>query len=165
MRTLLLASLVLAGTAVLPTSGSAQSNCGYFQQCSGGLHWLQTNFDDQSKNAHFDCLLCSGEPAYPVCHPVCRETFGDAGFKLRYEAVVAAADKGDVLGILSMAPALPGYVMWNAERGAIQIKSCAQTALIASLRVRDPWIVAMAEKLPTSQVVMVPLAISPFGTP
>jgi hypothetical protein len=78
----------------------------------------------------------------------------DPALNKRFQAVVAAADAGDIRGILNLASGVPGYVMWNAERQAVQIKACSQAALIASLPVRDPMMVAMAQKLPSVQLVL-----------
>jgi hypothetical protein len=146
-------ALVIVSFAVVPRAVRAQWSCGYFQAC-GPMHYFELS-QPNSDYAHTNCMYCWDEiDHYPVCHPTCNMTLADPLLKVRFEAVVAAAEKGDVGSVLILASDVPGFVMWNAERQAVQIKSCSLTSLIASLPVRDPMMVAIAQKLPSVQVAM-----------
>jgi hypothetical protein len=79
---------------------------------------------------HEDCRWCVGG----WCHSGCNESFlTDSTLRGVYVLVLDAARGGDATTVASFAPALAGFVVVNRERNAVQVFSCSQRAVIASL--------------------------------
>ena len=149
----ILGALVIVAAMLTPSVLLAFTPCGYFEECPWGAHYFDTS-PQNSDYAHWACKSCPMEDHYPVCHPVCNEQSPVPELKEHVEDMVAAAEKGDVGEVLRLAPTVSDNVMWNANRQAVQIRSCSQTSLIASLPVHDPTMIAMAQKLPSVHVAM-----------
>lgn len=80
--------------------------------------------------AHGDCRRCvQGLP----CHGFCNPEEEDEGTKAAYAAAVDAASKGDARTLLDLEAAAGDYVIYNRDRGAVQLYACDGRTVIASL--------------------------------
>ena len=158
LRTLIVSMLAVT----VARSASAQS-CGYFYACSGDQHYVW-GAPENNDNAHSHCL----GPCAPgvACHPLCRaEHFAkNPELKKGYEAVVAAANAGDVATVLSLASGTPGFVAFNAQRRAVQLKACSGEFIAASLPVQNDALLRVAMRLPTPTEILAVAHGAPNGT-
>jgi hypothetical protein len=144
---------------IAPQTSAAQEPCGYFYACGGGEHEISGPMRSNA-NPHSYCSTCS----YGVCHPVCDDFLvSNPDKRKRFDAVVAAANAGNVAAILRIAPALPEYVVYNADRKAIQIRSCAADVLIANIPVRNPSDRKLASALPRPSAVFATSVLKSVG--
>lgn len=99
-------------------------------------------------NPHDTCNICPG--SVYNCHQEC------GGFALltrdAMTSIMRAADRGDVGTVLLLAPIAGNAVRYNPVRQAVQIMSCSMDAVIATLPVRHPRLLALASRLRNSQV-------------
>jgi hypothetical protein len=87
---------------------------------------------------------------YGECHPPC------TGFSARpetartYAELINAATSSNIAAVVQISSRLPGYVVFNRERMAVQIKSCdkGQNSFIASLPIKNPTEERIAARLP-----------------
>ena len=143
----LLIALAITSAA---SSRTADAQCGYFGECSGGGHKLpQTTQSNQ--NPHSNCLAC----IEGVCHPVCGGGYAsNPAMQAKYEAVLAAANTGDVARVIRLGEQTPGYIMYNAGRQSVQILSCTEDGVLANLPVRSQRELALAKRLPSTEGVL-----------
>ncbi len=144
---LLLIVLAIMSSAYSRTAGA---QCGYFGECTGGAHKLpQTT--PSNENPHSNCLAC----IEGVCHPVCGGGFASKpAMQANYQAVLAAANAGDVARVIRLGKQTPGYIMYNARRQTVQILSCTEEGVLANLPIRSQGELAMAKHLPSSERVL-----------
>jgi hypothetical protein len=106
----------------------AYSSCGFGHKMCGGLG-IETN-------AHCGetCYVCIVE--WEVCHAQCIPpdlvAMGQGAVEA-YRAIMRSAARGDVAGILALAPKVGHYVVMNRSRMALQIRSCSGPGYTASL--------------------------------
>jgi hypothetical protein len=86
------------------------------------------------ENLHARCMWCmaGGVPVDPEdCHPMC-----DGEGLTVLDALLNAAQEGDLASVLALAREAPEYVAFNAKRQSIQVVSCDRR-LWANLPIRD----------------------------
>lgn len=144
----------------MPNFATAQQEeCGYFYECEGGEHKI-TGATQSNLYPHAGCGVC----LYGACHPVCDNSFAaNSAIRAKFSAVIAAANAGDISAVLRLAPELPGYVAYNPDRQAIQIRACTPDAIIASLTVRRPADLLLAMALPSPSQVFARSVLATVG--
>lgn len=139
-----------------PSAVGAQAEvCGKVEtsSCGGGegAHKVLLQTPALSKGTHSDCRVCSGE-FISDCHPTCPDqfAFGDMA-RAAFRSILESANEGDVGTILALSHEVHGAVVYNANRGAVQILDCSGTHVMASLRVRDQALrLIAAQTLPSA---------------
>jgi hypothetical protein len=97
---------------------------------------------------HFECMDCveSGVPVeIGACHE-CASLETKSSQQVAYRALQRAGARGDVDAVLKLAATLPGKVIFNVARNAVQILSCSGSAVVGSLQIENKGqqLVAMA---------------------
>ena len=127
----------------------ASAQCGHFEACASGHKLPPTEASNEFP--HYDCYACLEAP----CHPVCGgEEFAQApALRRAYEDLLDAAGRDDADSVIRLASRLPGFVFFNAFRGAVQIRSCGGSAIVASLPVSRAESIILARSLPPASDV------------
>jgi hypothetical protein len=160
-----LATTVLAPVMAMtfPNALTAQMDCGNVQSCGPGDY--HTNLREQPYECfwdgitHEDCTICylGGVPhEWFFCHPPCAdpcEGQEDPEVARALQELFDASEQKDLPAVLALAPAVPGTVIFNEERNAIQVKDC-QGAVFAHLPIgEDRGLLFAARLLVASQAV------------
>lgn len=143
---LLMLATEVAGQGPPPGGGSGE--CGSFLYCSGNAHAVENQMYDDGEGRHDDCLICqyveSGEPApIEMCHPACWDSGTEA---LAYQALLAAAQRGDDRMVYSLAQGAPSFTIFNQERRSIQLLSCDRKSVIGNIPVPDHYVAWLAPR-------------------
>lgn len=138
----------LAALAALD-GAAAQGGCFNMWYCTGGHYMLQGPIGAYRFH-HGECMVCIDEGG---CHPGCFDA--DAGKKVDYSRMVAAAESADLQGLLDAAETLPEYVYFNAERSSVQVLACDQRTIIASVPVLGSAKLVAAARLPNTAALQV----------
>lgn len=148
---------VVAVTTMLGSmlaQGAAARQCGDFGNdgCGANDHYVWGG-GANNKNPHSHCY----GPCAPgvACHPVCSEALASNPLlHQNYQALLAAANDGDVSTILELAASAPGFVAFNAERRSLQVKGCTGRSIIANVPVRNSALLRLAMRLPSPAEVL-----------
>lgn len=143
-----------------PAALAAQMDCGNVQSCGPGDY--HTNLREQPYECfwdgitHEDCQACPlGEWFY--CHPPCAdpcEGQDDPEVAGALQELFNASERRDLSAVLALAPAVPGTVIYNEERNAIQVKGCNGGPVAAHLPIgEDRGLLDAARVLVASQAV------------
>lgn len=84
-------------------------------------------------NPHQDCRQC----IEGVCHAGCALSLGpkNSPSRVKFDALLAAADRADVAALVGAAKGIDGFVFYNSSRDAVQVLGCDKRAVIESLPV------------------------------
>lgn len=137
-----LSMIFLALAMVLVSKPSTAQGCGPYQFCTGGGgdHRVGCPSGDGVQNCHWDCGSCIlGE-----CHPDCGLGSLNPLDRKNNLALLAAAQRADVAEVVALASRLPGRVLFNPRRNAVQVTGCTGLGIVASLPVSDPVVVIAA---------------------
>lgn len=159
MRYAVLAGLALAFFA-LPSPIRAQAEvCGKVDTtvcAGGGAHKVLLEVPALSKGTHSDCRVCSGQ-YISDCHPSdgCAEMFEFGAMAVSaFRSILESANEGDVGAILALSREVQGAVFYNAQRNAVQILDCSRSQVMASIRVRDRTLQAVAARALPSDLAL-----------
>lgn len=127
--------LVLASLSATPKIAHAQEPCGPLEECAGNLHRIPCPGGAQMyEGCHSECAYCFGP-----CHPGCQVSLvpgqGDKEAKA-YARLLALADDLSTLELIRASAALPGRVLYNPARDAVQVVACDGVSIIASIPLR-----------------------------
>lgn len=92
-----------------------------------------------------------------MCHTCAGLEEGEEGEN--YAMVLEASRVGNLKTILALAEKLPDYIVYNAARSSLQIRSCDKLGIIASLRLTSPELKRLAMKLQKSPMPSTPVTI------
>jgi len=129
--------------------------------CTGGGHtaWGPGGFRKYTHGG--DCKVCSTGIAED-CHPLCT----GAHDEFLFAAIMQAARNGRIDDLIGIAPIAQRYLSYNSSRGAIQVKACDGSTVIASIKVPSAsaksYAVAMVRPNARSQA-LTKLAMLPSG--
>jgi hypothetical protein len=146
LKVLVLASLVatpLRAQDEDPNSGIGGGGCGTCATTVCGItdqhHSVSGGGDLQG--SHDFCLRCTGGGC--GCH-----SSGGCGLPAPEAALFVAASnaiqRGDLSAVIQVGRSVPGMVVFNRRRNAVQLWSCDGTILVASVNVRDAKLVTLA---------------------
>lgn len=129
----LLAVVIMVGAA---EAAEAQGNCFLLTYgCEGGAqnHYATGSEAAIGKPEHTDCRLCPGQ-SINECHDSCGGSSLPPMTKAAVASALRAAEKGDVATLFALSAVLGDRLRFNEERGALQIMSCTDESVVASLR-------------------------------
>ena len=122
----------------------------------GGYDHYATAGYGSGGQTHGECMLCQeyGSPTDPTqCHKCIIEL--NEVEQLAYDKLLAAGRAGDVARVVKLAAAISKRVVYNRERGAIQIKAaCDVSTVVASLKVQTDEQRRIAMTLPGVETAM-----------
>ena len=152
----LLSSVVVALSVGLTTQSSAQSSCDLsLWDCTLGAHRTGSG-NSAGGTSHGTCDQCLdfGAPAdAAVCHPCGNQDLDDLQREALASAVKAAA-VGDINALLKVARSTRGFVVYNAERDAVQVTStCDRGRVVASFPVESTAQRFAAQTLPRASTL------------
>lgn len=127
--------LVLTSLSTTPNTAEAQELCGPLQECAGNLHRIPCPGGAQVyEGCHAQCTYCFGE-----CHGGCQVSLvpgqGDKEAKA-FARLLALADDLSTLELIRSSEDLPGRVIYNPTRDAVQVVACDGVSIIASIPLR-----------------------------
>ena len=117
-------SLVLGGS--MPDRAQAFA-CGKCATCIGGHTNPYSELDRESEGIHAGCVAVAGCP-----HPDCIQSFAPANTTI--ERALAAVETGDREAARTLLRSYPSSVVWNKERGALQLRAaCVGDGFVAHI--------------------------------
>jgi len=159
MRCSVAVGLLVVGLLGARSESAAAQSCYYLTYgCEGGAqnHFLSEGGAAIGNPFHSDCRWCSNEGAGP-CHDSCGHGLLPSLTKSALASALAAAERGDARTVLSLSTILGDRVRFHAQRRALQIMSCSDESVIASLPLTTPALLAAAGRF--AQVQPVDLAL------
>jgi hypothetical protein len=152
-------TLVLA-LAVTVTSPAKVRDCSVaLPSCGGvegGLSHTAVGGFGSGEPLHGECKLCqdNGVPVNPtLCH-TCQIELTETE-RAAYAKLLDAGSKGNLSEVVRLAAAVSKRVVYNRERGSIQIKAaCDESKIVASLRLVTDEQRRMAMGLPDASTQM-----------
>jgi hypothetical protein len=131
-----------------PLAGDGENSfCGNITACDGG-HMNPQALTGGGINTHFSCLICDSDYG---CHPACQVSQLSPDKRRAFEAILVAADDGDVAKIVSLSEQVPGFVFYNESRRSVQIASCSQGSFMANIPIESRRDVGVVASLPRSE--------------
>jgi len=136
----------LAGGNIAPTDVGTSSImddlCGAMYQCEVAGEtgdWMSrigTTHDPLPTYFHTECLLCEWDVCHYSCFPDEQEQEQEEqDLLLAYSDLLQAFDSGDVARIIHEARTEGWPVVWEADRGALQLIGCDGQSVMASYTV------------------------------
>jgi hypothetical protein len=136
-----LSGLVIMLALAIVSSDEANAQCTVqITICSGNSHLAHSTGGSYGvgTGVHAACKICLKDEQETIpadCHEC--ESLGTAADRAAYRAVIAAARRGDIIGVLGLAASAPTRVVFNSARNAVQIANCSGAAIVASLPISN----------------------------
>jgi hypothetical protein len=134
--------------------------CGFHStiMCTGNGYHVVPAIGSGVNHAHTStCKYCYPDGDWQDCHGPCTGRLllaVNPVVRSSYLQALDAAREGDVDRLLAVGSGAPGFVVFNASRGSVQIVSCTGRNILASLRVTDRRALQKAATLPDAEVSM-----------